>query len=297
MGQPACLIPSAYYRLSDWLHGVKSTKPSPRTPRDFSSDPITPAERLRLVHSILTTPRSSTSVSVTSSASSGRTAGITPTPSPASFPHVTSIFPPHDPHFNKTWIDRWNSRSHIGLSIPPEELVEIKDHLGEKVALYFAFLQFYFSMLGFPAALGALFWLLGLHYSPYYSAALCAWSVLFIERWRIKEREIAVEWGTYGAHEVETQRAEFEGSSRIVDPVTGVEKDYFPFGRTLLRQLASVPVLFAFMLALAALISVIYSIETIVGEVYEGPAKRVLVSSDPKSPIHGLMLTLLDNRL
>lgn len=170
------------------------------------------------------------------------------------------------------------SSSHFRLSIPPEELVEIKDHLGEKIALYFAFLQYYFISLAFPAGLGSIFWLCGLTYSPYYSAALCAWSVVFVERWRIKERELAVEWGTYGVHEVETQRAEFVGSSQIVDPVSGVQKDYFPFARTLLRQLASVPVLLGFVGVLSILISIIYSIETIVGEVYDGPGKRFAVS-------------------
>ena len=47
------------------------------------------------------------------------------------------------------------------------------------------------------------FWLLGAAYSPYYSAALVLWATTFIEYWKIVERKIAVQWGTYGAFRVE----------------------------------------------------------------------------------------------
>lgn len=42
------------HRLSDWLHGLASPKPSPREPRDFAAEPVEESERLRLVYSILT---------------------------------------------------------------------------------------------------------------------------------------------------------------------------------------------------------------------------------------------------
>lgn len=155
--------------------------------------------------------------------------------------------------------------------------------MGERVALYFAFLAYYFRSLAWPAGLGALFWLAGLSYSPVYAALIVGWSVFFIERWRIKEKELAVQWGSYGVHNVEVQRSEFEGLRKVVDPVTGVEKEYFPFARTLGRQLSTVPIMLLYMGLLAAIISCIYSIETIVQEVYEGPGKRYLVSSAPVS--------------
>lgn len=264
--------------MSDWLHGVASTRPSPRTPRDFSNEPIHQSERLRLVYAILTSPRTGTNTSITSSASAGSTAGLTPLPSPPSFLHVRSIFPPHDLAFNASWLEKWSSRSHI-VSIPPEELTLLKDHFGETVALYFAFLRYYFFALVFPAGVGLLFWLAGWAYSAVYGVAICAWSTIFVERWRLKERELAVEWGTYGVHKVEVQRAEFKGDRTVVDRVTGVEQDVFPWYRTLGRQLATIPVLLVFATVLAALISVIYAIETIVGEVYSGPGKRYLVRS------------------
>ncbi|KAK4695877.1 anoctamin-10, partial [Phenoliferia sp. Uapishka_3] len=262
-------------RMSDWLNGVASTRPSPRTPRDFSNEPIHPSERLRLVHSILTSPRTGSNVSITSSASAGSTAGLSPLPSPKAFPHVVGIFPPHDLAFNKNWLDKWSSKNHI-MSIPPEELTLLKDHLGETVALYFAFLRYYFFALAFPTVVGALFYLLGWPYSGLYGTFIVTWSTLFVESWRIKERQYAVEWGTYGVHKVEVLRSEFQGDQMVVDKVTGVEKDFFPWWKTLGRQLATIPVLVVFAGVLATLISGIYAIEVVVGEVYSGPGKRFM---------------------
>lgn len=246
------------------------------TPRDLSSSPITPSERLRLVHSILTSPLAPLSSSITSSSSAGGTCGLTLLPNNPSFPHLVSLFPPHDPAFNKQWMDRWSAKSHV-LRIPQEELTWIKDHLGEGVALYFAFLRFYWTSLAFPALIGALFWLAGRSYSPVYSFLVVGWSIVLVESWRLKERVLAVAWGTHGVHNVEVCRAEFKGEKKEMDPVSGVEREVFSWWRTTGRQLASIPVLLVFAATLATLISGIYSIETLVGEVYDGPGKRYLV--------------------
>ncbi|KAM0790940.1 hypothetical protein ACM66B_004245 [Microbotryomycetes sp. NB124-2] len=260
-------------RMADWLHGVTSDKPAPKSPHDFATDELTPAERIRLVYSILTTARSNGAGSITQSTASGTVAGLQPLPSPPTFPHVTAVFPPHDVQYNKQWIKNWSSTQ---LKIPREQLTEIKDHFGEKVALYFAFLRYYFRSLIVPATLGVIWYLAGLAFSPFYSVPVVVWSIWFVESWRIQERELAVEWGTYGVERVETERAQFKGIKRVVDPVTGVEHQHFPLSTRLVRQLSSVPALLGFAVLLAVLISIIYSIETIVGEVYDGPGKRYL---------------------
>ncbi|KAK4055391.1 hypothetical protein OIO90_003229 [Microbotryomycetes sp. JL221] len=256
--------------MSDWLHGVTSDRPAPKSPQDFSPDQLSPADRVRLVHSILTTSRSGSAGSIKASTASGTVAGI----QPFDFPHVTSIFPPHDIEFNKQWLKKWSSRSQ--LVIPHQELTDIRNHFGEKIGLYFAFLRTYFRACVVPATLGTIWYLLGLAFSPFYSIALVMWSIWFVENWRIKERKLAVEWNTFGVERVETERTQFKGIKTVIDPVTGVEHQHFPLSTRLLRQLASVPALFGFALALATLISIIYSIETIVGEVYDGPGKRYL---------------------
>ena len=171
-----------------------------RSPRDLSSSPVTPSERLRLVHSILTSPPAPLSSSITSSSCAGKTCGLTLLPHNASFPHLVSLFPPHDMAFNREWLGRWSARSHILRAGSHEELTWIKDHLGEGVALYFAFLRFYWTSLAFPAFIGALFWLAGRSYSPVYAFLVVSWSIVFVESWRLKERVLAVAWGTHGVH-------------------------------------------------------------------------------------------------
>ncbi|GAA5907924.1 hypothetical protein JCM5296_006134 [Sporobolomyces johnsonii] len=283
-------------RMSDWLHGVASTRPSPREPQDFTSQPIEEAERLRVVYSILTSPREGGSSSIRSSASTGPTCGLPIAsqlpPSPATkseFPHLISIFPPHNPIYNALWQKRWMSLPSTSspadgassnpldkLTIPQSELDDLKAHLGEKVALYFAFLSYYFRSLVFPSVLGLLFWALGLPFHPIAGAGFIGYGILFVESWRLKERAIAVHWGTYRLERTELQRPGFKGDGKEVDPVTGVTIEAWPFRKTLLRGLASLPAYAAFVAFLGALVSGIYVVETLLGEIYDGPGKRFL---------------------
>lgn len=279
--------------MSDWLHGMASPRPSPRDPRDFAVEPIEAAERLRLVYGILTASRTTGTPSIRSAASTGHTCGLPLAsqlpPAPATktdFPHLIDIFPPHDTAFNRLWLQRW---AHFPterlkedplsvLSVPQHELDDLKAHLGEKVGVYFAFLGFYAQSLAFPSALGTFFWLLGLRFHPLLGLGFVGWSVMFVETWRVRERALAVQWGTHRLDRVELERPGFQGDGKEPDPVTGVARERWSFGRTLTRGLASLPAYAFFVACLAAVVAVIYTAETIVGEVYDGPFKRVLVS-------------------
>ncbi|GAA5985026.1 hypothetical protein JCM10908_002492 [Rhodotorula pacifica] len=279
-------------RMSDWLHGLASPRPSPREPRDFAAEPIEPAERLRLVYGILTSPRTTDTPSIRSAAATGNTCGLPlasqlpPTPpNKADFPHLLDIFPPHDTVFNRLWLKRWahfpterlSEDPLAALSIPQHELDDLKAHLGEKVAIYFAFLGFYARSLAFPSILGAFFWLLGLRFHPLLGVGFIGWSVMFVETWRVRERALAVQWGTHRLERVELERPGFQGDGREPDPVTGVARQRWSFGRTLTRGLASLPAYALFVAGLGTIVAVIYAVETIVGEVYDGPFKRILM--------------------
>jgi len=202
------------------------------------------------------------------------------------------MFPPHNITFNNAWQKRWmnlstasnNSKNPLELlSIPQNELDDLKAHLGGKTALYFAFLCFYFKALLFPSAVGGIFWILGLSFHPILGVAFTCWSLLMVESWRLRERALSVHWGSYGVHKVEVQRAGFRGNGLEVDPVTGVTQEKWGFRQTLIRSLASLPVYFAFVGILAAIIGTIYMVETVLGEVYNGPGKKVFVSLRPVS--------------
>lgn len=276
-------------RLSDWLHNVASeARPSPRNPRDFVDSPVQETERIRAVYQIMTGPRFKATTSVRSPASTGLTCGIPinlPPPVKSDFPHLISMFPPHNTTFNNTWQKRWlnistasnNSKNPIELlSIPQAELDELKAHLGGRVALYFAFLCFYFKSLLFPSVVGLVFWVAGLSFHPILGIAFTGWSLLMVESWRLRERALSVHWGSYNIDKVEVQRAGFRGDGLEVDPVTGVTHEKWRFRKTLTRSLAVLPVYFAFVAILGAIISTIYMIETVLGEVYDGPGKKIL---------------------
>ena len=198
----------------------------------------------------------------------------------SSYPHLTSIFAPQLPAFNQRWLESWThsptSVSALLGAIPEGSLTEIRDALGEQQSYYFAFLRFYYSALAVPAAVGFAFWALRLFYAPAYAAFISLWALVFVEVWRIKERKLAVQWGTYGVHEVEIIRPGFVPSEYVLDPATGRQVGVYPAWKTILWTALSVPVLVAWAVGLAGLISVTYAIEVIVNESYDGPGKIYL---------------------
>lgn len=116
---------------SDFLFDVSSASTQSR---DFSTQPISPAERCRLVYHILTSHTTDPSLP-----SCGLALPC------AEFPHLQLIFPPHSPSFNHDWLQSWTHsprsiKSLLG-AIPPGSLDKVKDVMGEKIALYFAFLR------------------------------------------------------------------------------------------------------------------------------------------------------------
>jgi hypothetical protein len=118
------------HSLSDWLHGVGTTRYEPHSGADLDG-PISPAQRLRLVYEIITGPNMGNDHLHEDHA---RVKPGHP------FPHVLHIFPPHDPAFNRTWLQNWASASSV-LSIPRQQLDAVKDQFGEAIALYFEFLR------------------------------------------------------------------------------------------------------------------------------------------------------------
>ena len=226
-------------RLSDWLNtNIKgsTSREDPHRPRDFRRNPLDTAERVRLVGGIL------------------ERALYSPQ-SDKPFPRLLSYFPPHDPEFNTHWLKSW---SNVNISIPEEQLVEIKDQFGESVALYFEFLRYYFLALGIPAFVGITTWAGGYHFSKLYSFLLVLWSNLFLEGWKLRERQLSVRWGTFGTSKHGKVRLGFKPEETMTSEVTGEEIPYSPWWRRELRISATVPAIFAAAAGLAAIITLIF---------------------------------------
>lgn len=225
----------------------------------MEGEPLYEAERLRLIYQLITNPVSEGG------------AGITP--KKGEWENIESIFALHDHQYNKEWIKRWSTQ----YLLKPEDLDEIRNRLGEKIAYYFAFTQSYFTFLAAPAAFGLGAWLVLGSFSWIYAVLGCLWCVVFVEYWKHQEADLAVRWGVRGVSALDTKRLDFTHEQETTDPVTGEKMQIFPATKRLQRQLLQIPFAFAAALVLGSLIAVSFGIEIFISEVYDGPFKSVLV--------------------
>ncbi|KAK4126269.1 DUF590-domain-containing protein [Parathielavia appendiculata] len=268
------LLQSQIYRarVQDWLYGVRPDAPPAPSPsagddsdngdnmaRYFADDePVTEAERLRLAYMLITLPRNEGGAGVTQGTGQWR--------------FVKRVFPLHDRAFNKQWIADWSKK----YNLDEGDIGRIRDRFGERVAFYFAFLQSYFAFLLFPAAFGFAAWLLLGPFSWLYAVVNCLWAVVFFEHWKMKEVDLAVQWGVRGVSKIQHPRPQFKFEREGVDPVTGeVVKVYSPYKR-LAKQLLQVPFAAACVAALGSVIASCFAIEIFITEVYNGPFKQYL---------------------
>ncbi|KAI0099924.1 DUF590-domain-containing protein [Nemania sp. FL0031] len=245
-------------RVQDWLYSVRTSAPEKDVAKAFENEPVTEAERLRLVYLLITKPKNEGG------------AGITP--NVGLWKQVTSIFPLHDQSFNTSWIKTWSKKSFLD----EEDLDHMRNKFGESVAFYFAFLQSYFAFQIFPAAFGFGAWLVLGRYSWLYAFATSLWSVVFFEWWKKKEVDLAVQWGVRNVSRIQHARTKFQWDHEAPDPVTGELVKHYPPMKRLQTQLLQVPFAFACVLVLGALYMFCFSIEIFLTQVYDGPFKSYL---------------------
>ncbi|GAC96041.1 plasma membrane stress response protein [Pseudozyma hubeiensis SY62] len=268
--------------LSDYLHGVLSVQPPPPRSSSLKGNDqaagvnLTPASRLRLVDSLLTLPTLASHAVKDAGAQVPSGAGLRIGLS--EFPHLVDMSAIHDPAYNSDWVKRWShtspTKAFSGVGL--EDLDSIREHFGEDVALYFGFLNFYFQALAPVALLGAGFWIVGRPFSPIYSLGLVTWSCLLVEVWRMKERKLAVRWGTLGVSEVDRRRHDFVPRTTRIDPATEEPEEVFEWWRRELRVVLSLPIVAFFASALAATMTLMFVVEIFVTQLYHGPLKQAV---------------------
>lgn len=246
-------------RVQDWLYGVRTSAPEKAISQAFEHEPVTEAERLRLVYLLITKPKNEGG------------AGITPNVGP--WKHVTSVFALHDQAFNSFWIKTWSTK----YFLDEQDLDHIRNKFGESVAFYFAFLQSYFAFQIFPAAFGFAAWLILGRYSWLYAFVNSLWSVVFFEWWKKKEVDLAVQWGVRNVSRIQHARAEFQWDHEAPDPVTGELVKHYPPTKRLMTQFLQVPFTIACVLVLGALYIFCFGVEIFLTQVYDGPFKSYLV--------------------
>ncbi|KAJ1664713.1 hypothetical protein IW140_003955 [Coemansia sp. RSA 1813] len=268
-------------RLSDWLggmlplrrvrsdSGVQGADPlevDPETQDDPSklleveddaAERMSPAERQRVVHRLIVGPESEGCAGVNAEREA----------------FVWAVFPLHNQSFNRSWIRHWSSK----WLIDRHDLRRIRENFGEEVAMYFAFLQSYFLWLTLPAAVGLAWWVAGWSFSWQFGVLLVLWSVVFTETWARRESDIATYWGVHGVERAASlRRPDFRPDYHVADPATGEMIPVFSNGKRWLRRLLGVPVVLALALVMALLVSLIFALQTFLGEYYDGPFQTVL---------------------
>ena len=229
---------TAKYSHSDFLEGLP-------VPQAKSTLTLSPAERIRLVHSYI----SSTSAD----------GGLAISPGSPDWDCIESIFPIHDRHFNEAWVRAWKPRT-----IASVQLEKIRDQFGDSLAYYFAFLASYTHFLIVPAVLGIFAHFFLPPYSPIYSILLFLWSIIFVEWWRVHERILGLRFGTRGSFKVEKRRPQYKSSIN--------------WWAQELRILATIPIILLWAGILATLLTSIFVFEAFITRLYQGPGKQVVVS-------------------
>ncbi|KAJ4482556.1 calcium-activated chloride channel-domain-containing protein [Lentinula aciculospora] len=226
-------------RKLDFLSGLPVT-PIP------GEDALSPSERIRLVHSYITSAQSD--------------GGLGIHPDIPRWDFIESIFCLHDRLFNELWVHAWTSNWLSTASIPQDQ---IRTHFGDAFSLYFIFIQSYTRALAVPAAFGIVFWAIGAPYSPVYSLLTSVWAIGFVEWWRVKERRVALRYGVLGATKVEKAR------------VQNTHRDISVWTREI-RILATVPAILGFAVLLAVLMTGIFFLEEFTEHFYTGPGQKYI---------------------
>ncbi|KAG6005572.1 hypothetical protein E4U21_007831 [Claviceps maximensis] len=246
-------------RLQDWLQGVRTSGPNSDLAKALQDEPVTEAERLRLVYQLIIRPKNDGGAGINQASPKWK--------------YVHDVFPLHDQLFNKSWIQKWSKK----WLLDEADLYDIRNKFGETIAFYFAFLRSYFVFLVFPSAMGFAAWMLLGQFSSIYALGCGLWSIIFLEYWKKKEVDLAVQWGVRGVSAIQLPRPEFRWEYEAEDVVTGEPVKVYPYKKRFQTQLLQIPFALACIIALGGLVVVANSLEIFITQVYDGPGKQYLV--------------------
>ncbi|KAI4645732.1 hypothetical protein J4E93_005310 [Alternaria ventricosa] len=254
---PRDLLGNAVYksRVKDWLYGITKGHPG-GTAKTVVTAEFEAEDLLSMYH--LVNWRKELGG-----------AGITPEFPP--WENVTAIFPLHNAGANRALLAHLSTR----VFLEPADLDRIRDLWGAKVAFYFAFIQTYFRSLAFPCAAGVFAWAFLPKYSLVFALLIGVWCTVFLEYWKIRQTDLAIRWNVRGVGDLKVNRPQFRYEQEVIDSA-GRVRHVFPRWKRIVRQLVVIPFVLVSTLLLGILIAFVFTIETFIGEAYEGPYKLYL---------------------
>lgn len=216
-----------------------------------------------------------------------------------------ACFPMHNRVQTSALNAKWANFGWNTLDLP---LDEFKEYFGEKVTLYFRFMQHYTSFLLIPAIIGiplqiAVFALNDYNaiFLPFYAFFVSLWSVTMLEFWKRTEKNQALFWGTIGFEESEQDKADFRGEL-ITSFIDGSEIKYFPSpkrSKYVIQSFLAIAALITLVTGVVVSIYVIrYAIQNEVGHDNAQTLASILnaVQIQVLNFIYGKIATALTNR-
>lgn len=166
------------------------------------------------------------------------------------------------------------------------------------VHLYFEFLSTYSRSLVPLSLVSLLVYIFSAKdsYPPFYALILSLYSTIFVAYWRVRERKLAVRWGTRGCESVAVGRLRPEYVANLSLAKRGTDQvNAFHAGDETKRDVkmaASIPVIAICGIGLGVVLMGIFLLEAFVAQVYEGVGKQVVVSRPAFELRVSLSLTL-----
>ncbi|WWD22681.1 hypothetical protein CI109_107174 [Kwoniella shandongensis] len=237
--------------------------------------PTSPATRIRLIYNLLTSPALQNGLGIT--------------PGKGKWTRVKSIMALHDEEADKKWVEKWTVGGdwRVGLLKGLEESgagTGLGHHQPPPVHLYFDFLSTYTLSLLPLSIISTLFYFFtpSDSYPPLYAFLLSIYATTFVAIWRIKERKLAVRWGTRGCESVAVGRLRPEYVANMGWDKEGNDTsavDAVQAGNDLKRDAKvaiSVPIIAACGVGLGVVLMGIFVLEAFVGQVYDGIGKEIV---------------------
>ncbi|CAG2174942.1 unnamed protein product [Oppiella nova] len=143
---------------------------------------------------------------------------------------VTEYFPLHDNPTLDALKTKWC------FSFKKQPIHDIRNYFGEKIAFYFAFLEFYTNSLLIPGVFGIFQFLFLNEMNIFCAVFYMLWIPIFLKQWTRKSNELAFRWGTIGDVQLEGPRPTFRGKTMTEDPITKHLTPIYPIYKTWLRE-------------------------------------------------------------
>ncbi|WVQ64321.1 uncharacterized protein L199_002483 [Kwoniella botswanensis] len=261
-------------KVVELVEREKSLDQAHNLPPHSNPTPPSPSTRIRLLYNLLTAPAIQD--------------GLAITPGQGKWKRVKSIMALHDELADKEWVEKWTTGGdwRIGLlkGLDGKEGQGLGEHQPPPVHLYFNFLTTYTLSLLPLSILSVLFYLFtpSDSYPPLYAFLLSIYSTTFVAIWRIKERKLAIKWGTRGCESVAVGRLRPEYVANLgLDKRENKEDavDLVQAGNDIKRDIkvtASIPIIIACGVGLGVVLLGIFMLEAFVGQAYDGFGKEVV---------------------